>query len=98
MARITITDSDAFAQTLASALVAALVPALTAALGPAQGAPRKAAAGTATKPRTRTFASKADRAAGKGFTCATCGRTGLRTAPKAGSFHTAPDGTKHEVA
>jgi len=36
----------------------------------------------------RTFATKADRAAGKGFTCPNCDRNDLRVAPVAGrSFH-----------
>lgn len=45
----------------------------------------------------RTWATKAQRAAGEGFTCAGCGRTGLRTAPKAGSFHRTPKGDTHTV-
>lgn len=65
--------------------VAALVDALTP------------AAGAATKAKAHTFATKAERDAGGGFSCA-CGRVGLRVQPKAGSFHKAPDGTLHTVA
>jgi len=35
----------------------------------------------------RTFASKAERAAGNGFQCPQCARNDLRVAPKSGSFH-----------
>ena len=54
--------------------------------------PRKAAA----KNKPRTFATKAEREAGNGFSCS-CGRNDLRTAVHAGSFHKAPDGSIHTV-
>lgn len=54
-----------------------------------------AAAGTVVD-KPRTFATKAERLAGKGFAC-TCGRRDLRVAPKSGSFHKAPDGTTHTI-
>lgn len=48
-------------------------------------------------PAERTYASKAERAAGNGFTC-TCGRVDLRVAPVAGrSFHKDPAGNLHDL-
>lgn len=44
----------------------------------------------------RTFATKAERAAGNGFSCK-CGRNDLRTAPTKGKWHKTPDGEKHEI-
>lgn len=55
------------------------------------------AANVAVTAPERVYATKAERAAGDGFTC-TCGRTDLRYAPKPGkSFHNAPDGTLHDL-
>lgn len=53
---------------------------------------------TPSAPAARTFASKAERKAGNGFTCA-CGRNDLRVAVTAGkSFHFEPDGvTLHDL-
>ena len=42
---------------------------------------------TPSAPAVRTFATKAERLAGKGFTCPQCARNDLRVAPKSGSFH-----------
>ena len=57
---------------------------------------RSAPVKTRVKSRARTFATLAERKAGNGFSC-TCGRNDLRTAPHAGSFHRAPDGTLHTL-
>jgi hypothetical protein len=55
-----------------------------------------APAAPAAKSKARTFATKAEREAGKGFPCE-CGRTNLRLAPKPGSYHNRPDGTLHQL-
>ena len=90
MARTTIASLDARVNALTAA-----VEALTAALAATSAPAAPAQAASPEKPHT--WASKAEREAGGGFACE-CGRTGLRTAPKAGSFHKRPDGTLHTLA
>lgn len=52
---------------------------------------------TPSAPAERIYATKAERAAGNGFTC-TCGRTDLRFAPVAGrSYHKDPSGNLHDL-
>ena len=52
---------------------------------------------TAAQPTAeRHWATQAERAAGAGFSCS-CGRNDLRTAPKSGSFHKAPNGKTHTI-
>lgn len=87
MPRTTITALSARVDSLDAKLDAILARLDAPVAAPARGKAKSA---------VRTFATKAERAAGKGFACS-CGRADLRVAPHAGSFHRAPDGSTHTV-